>query len=396
MIGGFHLDAGFLVFRVHADCGRDVERAGEVVHHRVEKVLHTLVFEGRSTGHWDELVGDGRAADALLEVLESDRFLHQEFFADRFIDIGNGIEQLVVGLVGDFLLLGIEFLDGVGRAKLVVVGEIDRLAVDDIDLALEVFLGTDRDENAHGIGAEFFLHFAEHAVEVSTGAVHLVNEHDARHMVLGRLAPDGFGLRLDTGDAAEHDDRAIEYAQRALHLGGEVHVAGGVDDVDALLLLGEKLEGPLLHALPPFGGDGGGCDGDAALALLFHPVGRGRTVVHLADLVDHAGVEKNPLGEGRLARVDVRRNPDITGAFEHMLAFWTVRIHEGVARWRGGGLEAEVGEGAVGLSHLVDVVALAHGRALVVGGVLDFVGESHMHRRAFAVAGVGNKPAHRE
>ena len=215
-------------------------------------------------------------------------------------------------------------------------------------------------------------------------------------MILGRLAPDGFGLRLDTGDAAEHDDRAIEYAQRALHLGGEVHVAGGIDDVDALLLLGEKLEGPLLHALPPFGGDGGGCDGDAALALLFHPVGRGRTVVHLADLVDHAGVEKNPLGEGRLARVDVRRNPDITGAFEHMLAFWTVRIHEGVARWRGGGLEAEVGEGAVGLSHLVDIVALAHGRALVVGGVLDFVGESHMHRRAFAVAGVGNKPAHRE
>jgi hypothetical protein len=28
----------------------------------------------------------------------------------------------------------------------------------------------------------------------------------------------------------------------------------------------------------------------------------------------------------------VRRNPDITGAFEHMLAFWTVRIHEGLLK----------------------------------------------------------------
>jgi hypothetical protein len=39
------------------------------------------------------------------------------------------------------------------------------------------------------------------------------------------------------------------------HLQGEVHVAGGVNDVDAVVL--------------PLAGGGGGCDGDAALLLLW-------------------------------------------------------------------------------------------------------------------------------
>jgi hypothetical protein len=53
-------------------------------------------------------------------------------------------------------------------------------------------------------------------------------------LVLGGLAPDGFGLRLHAGDAAEHGDRAVEHAHGALHFGGEIHVAGRVNDVDAM------------------------------------------------------------------------------------------------------------------------------------------------------------------
>jgi hypothetical protein len=63
--------------------------------------------------------------------------------------------------------------------------------------------------------------------------VHLVDEADARNVVLVGLTPDGLGLRLDAGDAVEHGDRAVEHAQRALDLDGEVDVAGRVDDVDA-------------------------------------------------------------------------------------------------------------------------------------------------------------------
>jgi hypothetical protein len=73
-------------------------------------------------------------------------------------------------------------------------------------------------------------------VEVGARAVELVDEADARHVVAVGLTPDGLGLRLNAGHAVEHRDRAVEHAQRALDLDGEVDVAGGVDDVDLVAL----------------------------------------------------------------------------------------------------------------------------------------------------------------
>ena len=60
----------------------------------------------------------------------------------------------------------------------------------------------------------------------------LLTKHMRGHVVLVGLAPDGLGLGLDAGDRVEHRDRAVEHAQRALDLDGEVDVAGRVDDVD--------------------------------------------------------------------------------------------------------------------------------------------------------------------
>ena len=51
-------------------------------------------------------------------------------------------------------------------------------------------------------------------------------------MILGRLPPDGLALGLDPLDGREDDDRAVEHAERPLDLGGEIDVAGRVDDVD--------------------------------------------------------------------------------------------------------------------------------------------------------------------
>ena len=85
--------------------------------------------------------------------------------------------------------------------------------------------------------------------------------------------------------------------KRALHLDGEVDVAGGVDDVDA-------------GAVPLAGGGGAG-DGDAPLLLLGHPVHGGGALVDLTDLVVDAGVEEDALGRGGLARVDVGHDPDV-------------------------------------------------------------------------------------
>ena len=157
-----------------------------------------------------------------------------------------------------------------------------------------------------GMRAEAVDHRLDAALEVGADAVHLVDVGDARDGVLVGLAPDGLGLRLYTSDGVEQRDSTIEHAQRALDLDREVHVAGRIDDVDAVV-------GPLA-------GGRGRRDRDAALLLLLHPVhGRG-ALVHLAHLVGLAGVVEDALGRRRLARIDVGHDPDVSGLFERELA----------------------------------------------------------------------------
>src|SRR5690606_23759952 len=172
----------------------------------------------------------------------------------------------------------------------------------------EFVFGADRQLNGHGIAAQALMDLVDTTQEVGAGAVHLVDERDARHFVFVHLPPDRFGLRLHAGDRAEHGDGAVEHAQATLDFDGEVDVARGVEDVDAMH--GEVV----FHPLPETGGGGGG-DGDAALLLLFHVVHHGRAVMDFADLVRDARVKKNALGRRRLARVNVGRDADVPIAF---------------------------------------------------------------------------------
>src|SRR5690606_12643518 len=138
------------------------------------------------------------------------------------------------------------------------------------------------DHDGYGIGLQAQLHLVVDLEEVGTGTVHLVDEGQARHLVLVGLAPDGLGLRLHATHGVIDHHSPVEHAHGALHLDGEVHVTGGVDDVEAVLGIGQ------VHSLPE-AGRGSGRDRDAALLLLLHPVHRGGAVVHLTDLVVHAG-----------------------------------------------------------------------------------------------------------
>ena len=85
-----------------------------------------------------------------------------------------------------------------------------------------------------GLAADAVDDVVDAVEEVGADLVHLVDEHDARNVVLVGLAPDGLGLRLDALVAVEHADGAVEHAQRTLDFDGEVDVAGRVDDVEAL------------------------------------------------------------------------------------------------------------------------------------------------------------------
>ena len=81
-----------------------------------------------------------------------------------------------------------------------------------------------------------------------------------------------------------------------------------------------NLVNAVFFRLGPEAGRRGGGDRDAALAFLLHPVGHRVAVIHVADLVDQAGVKENALGRRRLAGVDVRGDADVARALERVLA----------------------------------------------------------------------------
>ena len=150
------------------------------------------------------------------------------------------------------------------------------------------------------------LHRVDGVEEVGADAVELVDEGDARDVVVVSLTPDGLRLRLDAGDGVEDGDGTVEDAQRALDLGREVNVARGVDDLDDGVL--------------PEAGGGCGLNGHAALLLLNHPVHGGGAIVDLTDLVGLAGVVKDALGSGGLTGIDVGHDADVTHVLERVLA----------------------------------------------------------------------------
>ena len=178
----------------------------------------------------------------------------------------------------------------------------DCLHLDEVDHTDEGVLDADRKLQRQCDDIELFLQRVKGAVEVGAGAVEFVDEDDAWDVIAVGQAPVGFGLRLHPGHALNDEDGAVEHAEAAVDLDVEVDVAGSVDDVDAGVF--------------PLTRHGGGGDGDAAFALLFHVVGGGVAVMHLADFVRHTRVVQNPLGRGGFARVDVGGDTDVSNSIE--------------------------------------------------------------------------------
>ena len=247
---------------------------------------------------------------APLDHLRRDRGLVLDVRLEHLVvEVRDRVDQLVVVLVR---LLG-QLRRDLGRLELLaeVVLVDDRLHLDEVDDAGERVLLADRDLHGHGVRAEAVAHRLHGGEEVRAGAVHLVDEGDARNLVLVRLPPDRLGLRLHACDGVEHGDGAVEDAQAALDLDRKVHVAGRIDDVDAMVA--------------PERRRGSRRDRDAPLLLLGHPVHRRGALVHLAHLVGAAGVVEDPLGRRRLARVDVGHDPDVADAVERDHLFCHLR-----------------------------------------------------------------------
>jgi hypothetical protein len=118
---------------------------------------------------------------------------------------------------------------------------------------------------------------------------------------IDRVIDVGERLRLDALRGIDHQQRALAGRERAVHLVGEVDMPGRVDQVeDVVLAVARAVVQP--HGLR--------LDGDAALALDVHRVEHLLLAGHLAR-VEPAGELDQPVGERRLAVVDMRDDREI-------------------------------------------------------------------------------------
>ena len=106
--------------------------------------------------------------------------------------------------------------------------------------------------------------------------------------------------------ASKTHDAPSSTRKRPLDLGGEIDVAGRVDQVDGVA--------------QPLERDARGVDGDAALLLFRVVVGLGRALVDAAELVLGAGVVEQVLGGRGLAGVDVGDDAEVADRWRSTVA----------------------------------------------------------------------------
>ena len=80
--------------RIHSDRRRNVERARQIIDHRVDEILHALVLERGAADDRHEFVRDRLATDARLQHFRRDLFLFENRFGDFVVDIGNLLDQI--------------------------------------------------------------------------------------------------------------------------------------------------------------------------------------------------------------------------------------------------------------------------------------------------------------
>ena len=137
----------------------------------------------------------------------------------------------------------------------------------------------------------------QYAVVLRAGPVELVHEDQSRDAQALQGAHEDARLRLHPLHRGDDQDRAVEHAQRTLHLGDEVRVSRGVDQVDGEIAQRERGDSRL--------------DRDPPLPLERERVGLGVPVIDTADLVDDSGGVEQPLGQAGLPGVNMRQNSKV-------------------------------------------------------------------------------------
>ena len=279
---------------------RNVERRRQIIYYRIEQRLNAAIAIRRAARDGRHLAIDRRLANDGFDFILGDGVAAEIFFHEVVVLLGASLQKFIAILLGDFsqVVGNVDF--GGFLPEIVVID--NRVHLDQIDDAREFVLGADRQLDRDGVGVQAVAHHLYHIKKVRSGYIHFVDISHPWDIVSFRLAPNGFGLRLDTAARRQNRHRPVEHSQRTLDFDGKIDVPGRVDDVDPMIL--------------PMTGCRRRRDRNAALLLLHHPIHSRGAVVDFADLMSDAGVEQNALGGGGFAGVDVRHYTYVASLFE--------------------------------------------------------------------------------
>ncbi len=186
-----------------------VHGSGEVGDDGVEQRLDADAIAGHAAQHRHEVALNDGLAQCRLPRLERDLFPFQVTQEQGLVGLGDAVEQ-VFPSPGD-LLSHLRRNGAGGRIILPRLPE-QRLPCEQVHDPPEIALDADGQFDGDGLGGEAFLCFGEHALKIRADAVELVHENQPGQVLVVRVQPDGFGLRLYAADAAEDDHRAVNDA----------------------------------------------------------------------------------------------------------------------------------------------------------------------------------------
>ena len=294
------------VLRVHVRLNLE-DKAGEAVGDRIDHaVVHGArlgrrrQFEESVEQHFHAEVvhgaaeEDGRelAREHLRVVERSARALeHRQFIHDLGVHIR--VHRRAHDVIG-------KIMHGHRRAILArdhALEEMHQLGLAIIHAA-KFLAVAERPVHRIGVNAQHAFQFVQQRQRIARGPVQLVHEREDGHAALAANFKQFARLALDAFARVNDHDRRVHCRQHAVGILGEIFVAGRVEQVHAVAAILE-----LQH---------GRTDRDAALALQFHPVGRGGALVLVrgdgTGQLHGAAVEQELLGQRRLARVRMRND----------------------------------------------------------------------------------------